>query len=196
MPKLTFPRDWYVPKGATKIADKQSDAVAYVYETKGVLYGLAFAGKACKPAWHYRFRASADREKRIAEFFEGRRKSLAFKAEQHQKRKAEGRGLEVGDVLRNSWGYDQTNIDYYEVTALIGRNMVEIRPIGAESVDTAWAQGKSAPIPGKYIGAPMRKVAKNGAVKIHSWGSYARKMEPTVVAGVRLYEASHWTAYA
>mgnify|MGYP001588521021 CR=1 FL=1 len=29
--------------------------------------------------------------------------------------------LAVGDVLRSSWGYDQSNIDYYEVVALKGK---------------------------------------------------------------------------
>ena len=33
---------------------------------------------------------------------------------------AERDGLKVGDVLRSSWGYDQTNVDYYEVVELVG----------------------------------------------------------------------------
>jgi hypothetical protein len=36
------------------------------------------------------------------------------------------KNVKVGDIFYSSWGYDQTNIDYYMVTKLIGKTMVEI----------------------------------------------------------------------
>lgn len=39
----------------------------------------------------------------------------------------------VGELLYNSWGYDQTNIDYYQITAVKGRT-VTIRPIASKIV--------------------------------------------------------------
>ena len=45
----------YIPKGARKVADRQSDAVAYLYETAGKPYAIAYCGKRAKPDWHHRF---------------------------------------------------------------------------------------------------------------------------------------------
>jgi len=35
--------------------------------------------------------------------------------------------LKPGDVLCSSWGYEQTNVDFYQVRRLIGRTMVEVQ---------------------------------------------------------------------
>lgn len=103
-------------------------------------------------------------------------------------------------MLRASWGYDQTNIDYYEVTKLVGSQMVEYRQIGCESVTTEFMQGKSVPSPGKYISEPKRaRVSDYGnrdSIKAHD-SANAYLMKPEILpGGVKVYQASHWTAYA
>lgn len=198
MARFTFPRESYIPKGATKVADKLSDAVAYIYTgpKTGRAGAVIFVGKAAKPAQNYVYRSEQARNNAVTIFFESRRKSLAFRAERKAKRKAEGRGIEVGDVLRCSWGYDQTNIDYYECTALVGSTMVELREIAQKAIETGFMQGKCVPLPGSYTGAPIRRVAKSGSVKLATWGKYAHVVQPEIVAGVKLYGSDHWTAYA
>lgn len=194
---MRFTREFYIPAGSTKITDKESDAVAYLYQRKnGNIGALGFHGRAQKPDFHYSYTSDEKRSARVKTFFESRRAELELKATRKAEEKATGRGLNVGDVLRCSWGYDQTNIDYYEVTGLIGKTMVEIREINCFSKETSWAQGESAPAAGQFIGKPMRRVAKDGAVRMNSF-SWARKMEPASdVAGVKVYKSSHWTAYA
>lgn len=93
----------------------------------------------------------------------------------------------MGDILRSMWGYEQTNIDYYEVTALIGKHTVEIREVSRQSEETQSMQGVCVPVPGAYIGEPMRKRAdESGSVKINSF-AWARKVEAKTVAGVKLF---------
>lgn len=41
-------------------------------------------------------------------------------------------GVKVGDVFVESWGYDQTNVDYYEVVRVMP-TMVEVRAIYART---------------------------------------------------------------
>ena len=41
--------------------------------------------------------------------------------------------IKEGDIFYSSWGYDQTNIDYYKVTKLIGKASVELVPIESRS---------------------------------------------------------------
>ncbi len=109
---------------------------------------------------------------------------------------SEPRNLAVGDVLRCRWGFDQTNVDYYQVTALIGRTMVEIRQIEAEEVEDMPMQGWSTPRYGRFIGDPLRRRAKGSSVRIDSHSS-AYLMDPVSEAdGKKVYERSRWTAYA
>ena len=181
-------REFYVPKGAVKVADKESDAVAYLYDRNGAPYALGFHGRAQKPDFHYRYRTAERREARVAEFFANRRGTLAFKAEQAAKRKAKAatRKLEVGHVLYTHWGYEQTNIEWFEVTALIGKTMVELREVAGRREETAWAQGKTFPDVGNYVGDPIRRRDRgDGTVKICD------------VRNGYLWDGKpkHWTAY-
>ena len=44
--------------------------------------------------------------------------------------------FKVGDILYQSWGYEQTNIDFYQITAVLNKS-VRIRKIGQEMVKSA-----------------------------------------------------------
>jgi len=189
-------REMFIPKGARKVADKRSDAVAYVYERQDVPYALGFHGKAQKPDYHFRFKSEAARQAHVIKGFENAQAQIVRATERAAARKAEGHSLVLGDVLRASWGYDQTNIDYYEVTKVVGKRMVEIREIAQEREDSQqWATGKCVPVPGKFISQPMRKAARDSGVRIASY-AWANKVTPKIVAGVKFYDASSFSTYA
>jgi hypothetical protein len=144
----------------------------------GQCTAMAFAGKAIKPAWNYRFRTDAQRDAHIAQWAAGHQVQAERMAERAAARKAP-HTLKVGDVLHSQWGYEQTNNDYYQVTALIGARMVEIREIGndyRERGGFAAMAGTSRPMPGKFIGEPMRKVVNQYGVKVD--GHNARPIDP------------------
>ena len=115
-----------IPKGAVKVADKNSDAVAYLYEQGGAPCGRVYFGKQSKPVLAYRFANEAARAKTIAAAFKSRQERDAVKAAIRADRQATGRGVEVGQYLVASWGYDQTNVNFYKVVALIGKSMAEV----------------------------------------------------------------------
>lgn len=194
--RFTKTREMFIPKGARKVADKRSAAVAYVYERVGVAYALGFHGKAQKPDYHFRFKSDAARQAQVMKHFAETQARAVYATERADKRNAEGHSLVLGDVLRASWGYDQTNIDYYEVTKVVGKRMVEIREIAQEREDSQqWATGKCVPVPGKYISQPMRKAARENGVRIASY-AWANKVAPKIVAGVKFYDASSFSTYA
>ena len=147
-----LPRSFYIPKGAIRCKDKQSDAEAWIYSTgRGRFGALTFFGKQQKPLEHSLYRSLSERESSIRKTFEGRRRSLKFKADMKAERKAKGRGLAVGDVLKSCWGYDQTNVDFYEVIALVGKTMVEIRKIGSTMTSSDGIDsGTVEPLPGEF----------------------------------------------
>lgn len=65
--------------------------------------------------------------------------------------------ITVGTILVSMWGYDQTNVDWYEVVA-VTRATVQIRQIRGRRVrDAGFMSEHVEPIPGEYIGEPMRR---------------------------------------
>lgn len=61
--------------------------------------------------------------------------------------------VEVGDVFEYSWGYDQTNVDYFEVIAVTpSGKSVRLRPIGARSVphSEGFMSDRCVPVPGNF----------------------------------------------
>jgi hypothetical protein len=95
-------RAFYIPRPSIKVADKASDAIAYLYERDGRPFAALFVGKQAKPVWHHWFRDLTKREARVRHGFETRRAQLASKAESRAKRRAEGHCLTVGDILSSS----------------------------------------------------------------------------------------------
>lgn len=61
------------------------------------------------------------------------------------------KSVSVGDVFVTSWGYEQTNVDYFEVVEKHGQ-YVTVRPIAARKVeDTGYMQCTVEAVPGSYI---------------------------------------------
>jgi hypothetical protein len=85
-------------------------------------------------------------------------------------------GIEVGDIFYCSWGYDQTNIDFYEVTRLMGAS-VAIRPIQSRSVREEIGGEYLVAVPGAYMGGEQTK-------RIKMWSN-----EPTL--NINSYSAAY-----
>ena len=44
-------------------------------------------------------------------------------------------GVKVGDLFEASWGYEQTNVDFFQVVALVGKESVRVRQVLPRMVD-------------------------------------------------------------
>jgi hypothetical protein len=62
----------------------------------------------------------------------------------------------VGDILYSSWGYNQTNIDFYEVSKVTG-SMVVVRRLEKRIVRRERVEEYVVPVPGQYTGEPLRR---------------------------------------
>jgi len=195
MARYTLTREFYIPTGARKVAHNHSTAVAYVYENRDRPCAMVFFGKAQKPAWRYAYTSDEKRFAAITAFFNACQAKEQATRDRRAARTARGIGLAVGDILSAQWGYDQTNVDWFEVTALIGATMVEIREICEDREETEWLQGKTVPLPGTYKGEPMRRKASGGYVRIDEVRG-ASKVEPlALIGGKPVFAAAHFTAY-
>lgn len=63
---------------------------------------------------------------------------------------------QVGDILYSSWGYDQTNIDFYEVRKVTG-SMVVLQQLEDKIVRNDGYMHYVVPVPGRYKGVPLRR---------------------------------------
>lgn len=88
--------------------------------------------------------------------------------------------FQVGDILYNSWGYEQTNIDFYEITRMT-KSSLFIRSIASELEISEFNDmaGYVKPKRGEYTGEEMRKVVqwRNGKPFIKAELGVFRKYE-------------------
>jgi hypothetical protein len=196
MKRFTLSREMQIPKGSTKVADKQSDAVAYLYVSgNGKPAALIFFGKSDKPVSRYYWPNEARRDQTVKDAFERRRAFTAHKAGQRATRKAWVNPYKVGDLFRRSWGYDQTNIDWYEVVKVTGK-MLWVREIAQECVATGDMTGRTTPQPGQYLkGDPKKCLAQDGCIKINHY-AHAYFVKPQMIAGVPVYGTDRYSTYA
>lgn len=114
----------YIPKGY-EILLEDAELNCVIYSNDNV--AMAFSGRRMKSDFHYRF----DSEERMRAYVDKHLESLWAHKEEKEKRKAtmnRPSELQVGDILENSWGYDQTNIDYYQVISRTEKS-VKVRAI-------------------------------------------------------------------
>ena len=64
--------------------------------------------------------------------------------------------VKVGDIFVCSWGYDQTNVDYYKVLAVKNKSVV-IAEVGQSRNYTGNMQGECVPNVNEIVGQPMTK---------------------------------------
>jgi len=118
-------------------------------------------------------------------------KATVDRAEQYKiervaigKQKAEE--LKAGDILIASWGWEQTNINFYLILSKINQT-VEIIEIGKDKIYERDDYGTCTPNPDRKIGEVMRKrINMYGGVKINDcWNAY--KHDGSAV---------YWSSYA
>lgn len=78
-----------------------------------------------------------------------RRRKESEKRRSHEREAV--KSVSIGDVFVTSWGYEQTNIDYFEVVEKHGQ-YVTVKPIASRTVeDTGWMQRTVEAVPGSYV---------------------------------------------
>jgi hypothetical protein len=190
----------FIPDDGLHIVDDSFEAWKY---QRGERFGFVmYLGKSAKPWKYYGYPTEAKRDAGFTYYADDARSIAASKAKRKVDTKAridKGHGLQVGDIVRSSWGYDQTNVEHYQITKIIGKRTVEVRQIAEHDEATGDMTGRCAPVPDDFVGEPMRRqVDAYGEVNIRraSFGR-AYKIEPlTVVHGVRCYAATGYSSYA
>lgn len=171
---------------------KPADTTETIENELGVVYlclqcsAIAYAGNSSKRAWYYSFPSEERRQATIKEFFAGLQAHKDMIAERKIER-MKPHTLNVGDILYSSWGYDQTNIDYYQVVSVRGK-VVDLRELAQDSKETGFMQGKCTPRRGDFVGNLIKGKRPDNRNTIRI--SECQRAWPWKG------KANHWTSYA
>ncbi len=174
--KFTMTRDNYLSnflaQGYKKVISlKGTDLYMKTVEGSSASFcAIGFSGKKAKYDFYIAFR-TADRRAEYVAGWENRIKSWNdMKAASKAKRMMPS-SLKVGDILYTSWGYDQTNVDFFQVVNIPSKCFVDLRKLKQEytykdgnSSMSAYTSGVKDAFSGSDI--LKRKVDSRDSVKI------------------------------
>jgi hypothetical protein len=96
--------------------------------------------------------------------------------------------FKIGDILTSTWGYEQTNVDFYEVVGTTAKT-TEIRKLRKAVLERGSMEGTCFPIMDGYEGGPIRR-------KTHEWDEPTLRLEPGVFARPWNGKPRRYTEYA
>ena len=159
----------------------------YWNENKQKPVCITFSKKAKNKFWYNQFLSYESMMKKVEETISN---AVSWK-QRIEKNKAERNSphnLKQGDVLVCSWGYDQTNIDFYKVIKLVGKQSVMLQAMFKKYCKTVDGDphDKVAADTVKENAEPftVRVNGKDNSVKLSSF-EYAKKWDgnPTYQTG-------------
>lgn len=190
----------FIPDNGLHIVDDAFEAWTFPWEDRFSF--VMYLGKSAKPWKMFSYSTEAKRDDGFNRYATDARAIALSKADRKAQSKAQAdkpHGLQVGDVVRSSWGYEQTNVNHYQIVKVIGKRTVEVRALAVHEEATGGMTGRVAPVHGEFVGEVMRRtVDARGDVNMLS-ASYGRasKIEPlAIVHGVRCYAASGYSSHA
>ena len=152
----------------TNLTDEE--AIVFVHKKK--MIATAFSGKKATQDWSYRFRDERERRKYIQDYFVKCKQAQELKIERAAARINKKReffaSIKEGDIFVDSWGYDQTNVDYYVVTKKL-KASIKIKQIGKNVEYGEFGSDKVRPNPLYEYGEEMTKIPQDGHIKINGY---------------------------
>lgn len=148
------------------------------YDTNGKPCAAILLKKEIKPSYHYRFEDEAQRNDFIERRMTSADNDIFRQNEQLRKNMLEAEKYCVGAILYSSWGYDQTNIDFYIILERVN-NTVTLQQIGGIRQYDHSDSGKVSPDASKTFGEPFKKrINQYGVIKLTSY-SYCNLYDGT-----------------
>ena len=171
MRRLTMTREYWTPEVFTEKLEGDNCEVYLHLDSADRPVATGFIGKRSKPDLNTRYGNEERRTEHVKQWMDGIAEHEQWKRDQKSKRQSFDHTLEVGDILYSSWGYDQTNIDFYEVTRTMKKS-VDIRKLAQTQEHTGFMSGTTEPVKGSYTGEKMlKRVGPGNTISIYSFAS-------------------------
>ena len=161
----------------TKMNVSVPNVEVFVSKVEDHVSAVFFSGKKTKADWRFRF----DTEIEMMKYIDSKIKYIhdrnVYKEEKKIKDKilaeTNRKEINVGDLFATSWGYEQTNVDFFQVIEKVSATRVKVQRINLKvNETTSWASDNISPIKDDFIGEPMIKtINKYGNIsKIDEYG--------------------------
>ena len=127
-----------------------------IYYDYDKLVAKGFAGKSSKPVFHLKYQNTEQLRKSVIARFESLTKIYREAEERKNKQKIAQSNLsaadhfKVGDIVVNSWGCEQTNIEFYQVIAVKNKT-ITVRELLKDYKETGFLCGESTPIINSFV---------------------------------------------
>lgn len=143
----------------------------------GCCYRLKSKSRFPKPLFNYRFRSVERMIEYCSEWIERVEANINSenerKAKKKEAQKAMNHNFKEGMIIYNSWGYDQTNIDFYQVVESKEKS-IKLRKICKSYVEGSegFMSANVKPVENAFIGEPFLKkvnlsVSYNGEISYY-----------------------------
>lgn len=144
-----------------------------------------------KPHSWYRFDSEESRDTHIKRHV----RDFNSQKELRKDNLSSNENIQIGDVFVASWGYEQTNIDFYEVTGKTGKSTLILREIAQERNSDSYLSGTCKPILGEFTGEPFKKrLNKSGYISFSSYKS-ANKVKIQQIGSTIVIPEYNWSAW-
>jgi len=175
---------------ATHYEDIKATTYTHDDNMNSKFYLKAYKGLNLKADLNYYYTSKGRRDDAIKEWRDNILEQNAYKNKQKK-----DRTIEVNDVLYTIGGHEQTNVNFYQVTKLVGKMSVEICQISAVIKESNDMTGLKSPLVGDFIGKSMNKRVTDGNhVNIGS-SNTAHPLAFELIAGTKIYKSKSFTSY-
>lgn len=96
------------------------------------------------------------------------------KPKKEQAEKVNKFGVKVGDLFYASWGYEQTNVDFFQVVELVGATSVRVREVNPPMIEEEAVSGMSSNRTYKTKGLPILPAVSSVFIKDTDRGDLKR----------------------
>lgn len=204
-----MPRSFYYPKDAKPFPCEGTDAEIWIYTSRrsGKLGAVGFHGRAQKPDFHYTFNKPEALARYLKDYLDGRRYHVARELERREQAKAFQHKVRVGDIFRTCWGYDQTNVEFFQVVEIKGKHAI-LREVACASETIGGGADRVVPQTGAFLepttdnpafagydrGRPIRRLIQDGRIRIDHVRTASPWGERDPITGTVIGPACHATS--
>lgn len=156
----------FIPANSVYCEFSSAAVVAYCYESKQGPAYVAYKGRQGKPARCFSFVSEDRRDKHLAGYVEVETSNENFK----RSRREAGHGLAVGEIVYAVWGFEQTNVDFFEVVRVPSVRSAVVRRIESDTVEDKRGSmtGYATPKLGQFVAVAKEETRRAcGFQKLH-----------------------------
>ncbi len=122
----------FIPDHSKDLRHDNLDLVVYLYpghDRDNGVSAICYEGRRTRPSFNIRFKSEERRSAYVLEWIEGRQQEVDAKLAEQKRKREFKTTLTVGSILSASWGWEQTNVEFWQVLEVKSAKRVLIRPV-------------------------------------------------------------------